>query len=150
MPRTQGFHTFTAAAQITSLVGEVKSRKPCNMAKKKTHADTHTHTHTRLFSLSHSYWILFLWRTLTDARTAFCNGPKCTVVLNYPDTRGFPGGSDNKESACNAVDAGSIPGSGKSVEKGMATPSSILAWRIPWMEEPGGLQSVGSRRVRHD
>ena len=36
------------------------------------------------------------------------------------------------------------------VEKGMATHSSILAWRIPWTEEPGGLQSVGSHRVRHD
>ena len=32
----------------------------------------------------------------------------------------------------------------------MATHSSILAWRIPWMEEPGGLQSTGSQRVRHD
>ena len=37
-----------------------------------------------------------------------------------------------------------------SLEKGMATHSSILAWRIPWTEEPGGLQSVGSQRVRHD
>ena len=36
------------------------------------------------------------------------------------------------------------------VEKGMATHSSILAWRIPWTEEPGGLQSTGSRRVGHD
>ena len=36
------------------------------------------------------------------------------------------------------------------LEEGMATPSSILAWRIPWMEEPGGLQSIGSHRVRHD
>jgi len=36
------------------------------------------------------------------------------------------------------------------LEKGMATHSSILAWRIPWMEEPGGLQSMGSQRVRHD
>ena len=36
------------------------------------------------------------------------------------------------------------------VEKGMATHSSILAWRIPWAEEPGGLQSMGSQRVRHD
>ena len=32
----------------------------------------------------------------------------------------------------------------------MAAHSSILAWRIPWMEEPGGLQSVGSQKVRHD
>ena len=36
------------------------------------------------------------------------------------------------------------------LEKGMATQSSILAWRIPWTEEPGGLQSMGSQRVRHD
>ena len=36
------------------------------------------------------------------------------------------------------------------LEKKMATRSSILAWRIPWMEEPGGLQSMGSQRVRHD
>ena len=36
------------------------------------------------------------------------------------------------------------------LEKEMATHSSILAWRIPWTEEPGGLQSTGSQRVRHD
>ena len=34
-------------------------------------------------------------------------------------------------------------------EEGMATHSSILAWRIPWTEDPGGLQSMGSKRVRH-
>ena len=37
-----------------------------------------------------------------------------------------------------------------SLEKGMATHSSILAWRIPWTEEPGGLQSMGSQRVGHN
>ena len=36
------------------------------------------------------------------------------------------------------------------LEKGMATHSSILAWEIPWKEEPGGLQSMGLQRVRHD
>ena len=36
------------------------------------------------------------------------------------------------------------------LEEGMATHSSILAWRIPWTEEPGRLQSMGSQRVRHD
>ena len=36
------------------------------------------------------------------------------------------------------------------LEKGMATHSSILAWRIPWTEEPGALQSVGSQRVGHE
>ena len=47
-------------------------------------------------------------------------------------------------------EVGSIPGSGRSPGGGMATHSSILAWRIPWTEEPGGLQSMGSQRVRHD
>ena len=36
------------------------------------------------------------------------------------------------------------------LEKGMTTHSSILAWRFPWTEEPGGLQSMGSQRVRQD
>ena len=61
---------------------------------------------------------------------------------------GFPGGSNGKESACNAGDLGSNPGSEEPLEKGMATHSSILAWRIPWTEKPGGLQSMGLQRVR--
>ena len=52
---------------------------------------------------------------------------------------GLSGGSDGKESACNVGDLGSIPGLGRSLEEGMATHSSILAWRIPRTEEPGGL-----------
>ena len=63
---------------------------------------------------------------------------------------GFPGGSDSKESSCDAGDPGSILGQENPLEKGMATQCSILAWRIPWTEEPGGLQSTGSQRVRHD
>ena len=47
-------------------------------------------------------------------------------------------------------DAGSIPGSGRSLEKEMATHSTVLAWRIPRTEKPGGLQSMGSHRVGHD
>ena len=54
----------------------------------------------------------------------------------------FPGGSDGKASAYNAGDTGSIPGSGRSPGEGNGN-SSILAWKIPWLEEPGGLQSMG-------
>ena len=43
------------------------------------------------------------------------------------------------------ADEGSIPGLGRSSGRGMATHSSILAWIIPWTEEPGGLQSMGSQ-----
>ena len=48
-----------------------------------------------------------------------------------------------KESACNAADLGSIPGSGRSPGERMVTHSSILAWRILWMEEPGRLRTMG-------
>jgi len=45
---------------------------------------------------------------------------------------------------------GSFPGSGRSPEEGMATHSSILAWRIPWREEPGTLQSIRLQRFGHN
>ena len=51
-------------------------------------------------------------------------------------------------SASNAGDPGSIPGLERSPEKGMATHSSFLAWRIPWTEEPDGLHGVAETRVR--
>ena len=47
-------------------------------------------------------------------------------------------------------DAGLILGGKDPLEEGMAAHSSILAWRIPWTEEPSGLQSIGSQRVGHD
>ena len=49
-----------------------------------------------------------------------------------------------------AVDMGLIPGREDPLEEEMATHSSILAWRIPWTEEPGGLQSIALQRVGHD
>jgi len=54
----------------------------------------------------------------------------------------FPWGSDHKESACHARDLGLILGQEDPLEKGMATHSSILAWRIPWTEKPGGLDTT--------
>ena len=65
----------------------------------------------------------------------------------------FPTGSAGKEFVCNAGDtgnAGSIPGSGRSPQGGMATHSGILAGKTPWTGELGRLQSNGSQRVRHD
>ena len=58
----------------------------------------------------------------------------------------FPGGSDGKASAYNTGDLGWE----ELLEKEMATHSSILAWKIPWMEKPGRLQSMESQRVGHD
>ena len=72
------------------------------------------------------------------------------IVKDFYHKLGFLGALDSKESACNMGDVGSIPGSGKSLEKRMVTHSSILAWRTPWTKEPGKLQSMESQRVRHD
>ena len=66
---------------------------------------------------------------------------------------GFPDGLVMKNSSANARDVGNtglIHGSGNSLEEEMATHSIILAWEIPWTEEPGRLQSMDSQRVRHD
>ena len=63
----------------------------------------------------------------------------------------FPIGSDGKESACNEGDSQVWSLSQEDpLEKGMATPASILAWRIPWTKEPGELQSLGLQRIGHD
>ena len=58
--------------------------------------------------------------------------------------QGFSDSPIGKESTCNAGDLGSILGQEDPLEKEMAIHSSILAWEIPWTEEPGGLQSTGS------
>ena len=63
---------------------------------------------------------------------------------------GFQGGSDGKESACNAGDQVQPLGWEDLLEKGEATHAGILAFRIPWTKEPGRLQSMGSQRVGHD
>ena len=60
------------------------------------------------------------------------------------------GGSDSKESACNAGDLCSFDPWEAPLEKEIATHSSILAWTIPWTEEPSVLQSMGSQRVGYD
>ena len=65
-----------------------------------------------------------------------------------PQLWGFPGGSAAKESACSAGDSGSTPRSGRSPGEENGTHCRILAWRIPWTEEPGGPPSTGSQRVR--
>ena len=59
---------------------------------------------------------------------------------------GFPGGSVVKNLPAHTGDAGLIPGPKDPLEEEMATYSSILAWKIPWTEEPGGLQSMGSQK----
>ena len=66
-----------------------------------------------------------------------------------PFTRGFPGGSVVKNPPANAGDTGSIPGSGRSPGEGNGNPLQYSCLEIPWTEEPGGLLSMGSQRVRY-
>ena len=60
---------------------------------------------------------------------------------------GFPGGSVVKNPPANAGDGGSNPRSGDPLEEEMATGFSILAWKMPWTEEAGELQSMGLQRA---
>ena len=67
-----------------------------------------------------------------------------------PVRQSFPGISDGKKSVCNHRTQVQSLGQEDLLEKGMAAHSNILAWRIPWTEEPGELQSMGSQRVEQD
>ena len=76
-----------------------------------------------------------------------CRETRCTSEWR---SRNSWAGLDGKESSCNAGDLGLILGQEDPLEKGMATHSSLLAWRILWTEEISELQSMGSQRVGHD
>ena len=86
----------------------------------------------------------------------FKDGAFCSELLSPDDNvivTAFPNGSSGKESTCNAGDAGDMGltlGREDALEKEMAIHSSILVWRIPWTEEPGRPQPMGSQRVGHD
>ena len=69
---------------------------------------------------------------------------------NYWASQGALAVKNPPASAGDLRDVGSIPGREDPLEEGTATHSSVLAWRIPWTEEPGGLQSMGFQRVRQD
>ena len=64
--------------------------------------------------------------------------------------KSFPGDSEGKESDCSVRDLGLIPELERTWRREWLPNASLLAWRIPWTEETGELQSLGSQRVRHD
>ena len=75
----------------------------------------------------------------------------CVYIHVY--IMGLPWWLSSKEATCRAGatgDAGLILGREDPLEEGMTTYSSTFAWRIPWTEEPGGLQSIGLQRLGHD
>ena len=72
------------------------------------------------------------------------------LILYFYYFWSFPGGSVIKNLPANEGDVGPVPGWGRSLEKEMATHSSILTWKTPWTEEPGGLQFMGCKKARHN
>ena len=83
---------------------------------------------------------------LASFANIFSHSVDCLFIL----LKGLPRWLSSNKSPCNAGDAGSIPGSEDPLKEGMATHSSILAWRISWAEEAGRLQSMGLQKVGHD
>ena len=71
-------------------------------------------------------------------------------ICFLPSSEGFPGGSVVKNLPARQETRVASLAREDPLEKEMAAHSSVLAWRIPWTEEPGGLQTMGSQRVRHD
>ena len=70
---------------------------------------------------------------------------KCSLYIEFTHTKGFPGGSNSKESVCNARDMGLIPKSGRSPGEGNGNLLSYFCLKSHGQEEPGGLQSMGSQ-----
>ena len=101
----------------TILTKIVKSSNPMTAFLESVYSSLNIHTHTH---------------THTHTRTYI-------YTQRYMD---FPSDSDGKKSACNAGDPGSIPGLGRSLGERNGYTFSILAWRIPWTQEPSRLQSM--------
>ena len=96
-----------------------------------------------------------VWKQLEWLLGVFRRIPRISLICIWDCTSpGFPGGSLGKESACSAGRCWQMwvwsLGQEDALEEEMANHSNILAWRIPWTEEPCGSQSLGSQRVRHD
>ena len=137
------FIIWVGLIQAVKDLNRTKTNLPLCQQKKEFY-------HQMAFGLKIQHW--FFLGLQSDS--SFCRLWTCQPL--WPE-RGFPGGSEVKASACSCF---CLParrdtwvrslGREDPLEKEMATHSSILAWQIPWMEEPGGLQSMGSQRVRHD
>ena len=100
----------------------------------------------RVVSSAYLRLLIFFLTILNPA----CASSSLAFYMMYSAYRGFPGGSDGKESACSTGDLGSIPESERSLAEGMAIHSIILTCRIPWTERPGELQFMWSQRIGHD
>ena len=85
------------------------------------------------------------WQVIIH-RVTESNMTEVTQHSTAPVIWGFLGGSDGKESSCNAGSSGLIPGSGRFPGEGTVYPSSILVWEILWTEKPGSYSPQGHRK----
>ena len=92
------------------------------------------------------------WNGFSNRSRSSCNSQHCARLVGWCPV-GFPGGASGKElnCQCRTKRCGfEALGREDPLEESMAPNSSIFAWKLPWAEEPGGLQSIGLQRVRHD
>ena len=105
----------------------------------RLHTHTHTHTHTYIYSIainqSEKNNPIKNWQNIWTNILQKGISPVAHTIKNLPAVQ---------ETCVRSL------GQEDPLEKGMASYSSILAWRIPWTEEPGGLQSMGLQRIGHD
>ena len=127
------------------------AREAGHLLQKVAASGLHTHTLPN--------WPLIFWEftyQYTPLWQINCIYPYRGVSLGLKElgssicSDGLPGGSVVKNPFANAGDAGSILGLGRSPGKGNGNPLQYLAWRIPWTEEPGGLQSMELYKVGQD
>ena len=120
------------------------ARQPCHAAKalkyKMITQTVQTHPLNRLLQHHWFLWVLFFWRPKTDVGYIYFH-------LCY--SQGFPAGLVVKNPSATRETQVQTLGQEDPLEKGMATHSSILAWRSPRTEEPGELQTIGLQRVGH-
>ena len=122
---------------------------------KKIHTHTHTHTHTRLVAQSCS--TLFdpmdcslPGSSVLESRQEYWSGLPCPPPGDLPDPGREPMSLALRKILYCCITGDKITCSVIYTTKAMASHSSTLAWKIPWTEEPGKLQSMGSQRVGHD
>ena len=103
---------------------------------------------SKILSWIHTPFISVVWFKYLYLSTDFYNIIliQQMFIKDLHCGRGFPGGSVVKNLPSNAGDVESIPRSGRFPREGSASHSSVLAWEIPWTEEPGGLQSMKSQK----
>ena len=162
VPRTTQGTRFPSAGTLTWPCPHHCTQGPCKPPTEHLvgHSSEHGYTHNSLgtnrkamnFPVSPLLWAKQPRRpeSLQGSTTEWTGDRRTASLCPSLPKHGLPMWLRGKESACHCRRQ-QVPTMGEEdpLEKGIATHSSILDWRIPWTEEPGGLQSMGSQRVRH-